>query len=356
LKHYLVLLGFSATLSCNIGPTKALPSKQYSKSLVSLADSFNVAKESFDFRFPWRVHKLREKFYFIQLDLHGNLRFQNFIDSSRSFKLNIQNYIKTSSPIIECFIQDSLIGFLNREAKKIYRLSVTQENTIASVDSFPFSFEKDTSYYFVSPNYDQPFFFHENKLLIPYGIRNRRKKFVDHYRYWVWDMVGHKSSQIFKTPDEIKNETRFSKNSYLLKFKESLFCFFESIDLVYSCNNKNDQNFQNIEFNPFSNFAEFESDRGRDLGYIRIYEETNEANLNYLATEKYIVLIKRMKRKSIYDKISYEYLILDPNNHFKIKYYNVFQQNIHPRLAFSWKNGFAVVDASLTKFYYYEIP
>ncbi len=301
---------------------------------------------------PIRISVAYFQDYLHYIDDEGKLVFKSIHTSENPITVSITPYIASTpyTPLI--LLKDSVVFSLVPNLNRIYLISLDRFFRIASVDSIDYSSSYDFSSIYVKQNVFQPLQVVNSKIFLPIGSKNSKKKFVDKYAYLVIENATDKADLRFENPTEYKKGKRREDICYVFNFRSNLLVMFQSVDLINLLDGRTFKMLDEVNFNPYANYEEYNYEDGRDLGYNRHYEETNERNVSILPLDSNIVILKRIRKKSIRDKSEYEYIVLDQK--FNIVSYERIHRDILPGCLFRYKNGFAVPDKNLKTVYYYE--
>jgi hypothetical protein len=342
--------------SCKTEESSIRVPKKYGDSLISQKTSIHPKKlAKYNFRFREQICNIYGLNYLVYLNEEKKLTFLSIFDTLSS-AIDISQYVSKLDPVYSISFSDSNLLIFNKGEFKLYDISITKALQIKKIDSFDLSVYRGIEKFPQRLNPSQAIVKFDKKIYFPIASNSERNNFSDNYLYLVFDLSNpFKIDRIIKTPIEFLKGRRKSKNTYLFcKNKTDLIVFFESLDKIITSNLIASRDLQTIDYNPYSEYDTYHPEKSKDLGYTRKYLEINESNEFVLPIgNDYFLVIKRMKRENFFDKKKYEYLVLNKN--FELKFYNVFKNEIHPRLAFEYKNGFVIFNQNLSESYFYAV-
>ncbi|MDB5196966.1 MAG: hypothetical protein JWP88_1337 [Flaviaesturariibacter sp.] len=305
--------------------------------------------------FKESVDSIFGKYFMYDLDIYGNLMFIDIFGDSVVHKVPVKNFISFSKNIASVIVRDTSIFSYIPERDKLIKITFNNDFLITEVDSIDLNDSYNRRRYTINTNFGQPFQLINGKFYFPLKSKNKNSRFIDDYCFLEVTYSNGKVSTNKKvpTPNEYTEQKRRSPISLLFPYASGQsVCFYHSIDRVTLLNAKMDT-IKNVDFNPFAAYEEYDYSQHKDFGYIRYYEETNEANYEFLFNKGFTIIIKKAKSKSINEEVHYEYLVLDKN--FHLARFDSIPHKINPYVSFSYKGGFVLMDQTLKYGYYYKI-
>lgn len=294
-------------------------------------------------------------YYLYYLTNRSELVFRPVFRTGPEFRLQMGPFLSTAALVKQIVVKDSMIYSLVPEKHVLYRLEVSSDLQIKSVDSLDFSRQFDRSNLFIRESLEQPFQVWKGRYLIPVGSMSKRRKFVDPYAYIIVEKRGEEIavSTVMESPEEYRSGLRKGMKTLVIGFQDRLIYTFQDIDRIHTLD-EHMKITSSFDFNPYSDYEAYDYDRRRDLGYVRKYGSTNELVMKYLVSGSSLVAIKRIRKKHLHDPSTFEYIFIDSN--FQIKSIDSSSLNVRPELSFAYRNGIMLTDRSLAKGYFYEIP
>jgi len=303
------------------------------------------------------VNMIFGKYYLNYINKSKELIYRPLFTNEQSHAIPINKFLENNSSSFSVVVKDSIIYSFIKGQSIVYALHIGQDFTIKQIDSFNFDKDYDKDEIYIKGSIDQPFQIIDNSFFFPIGSLSKRKKFVNGKAYLAIINTNNeevKATQILPSPQEYIDGLRQSMVTFIVGTKNNeAALLFQDIDRIVSFNTADMNITGTNDFNPYSNFEPYDYDQGRDLGYVRVYAETNEANLKIISLNNGIVIIKKVRSKNIYEKGGFEYLVL--NNKNKLVNYDSIPYQIQPFLSFAYENGFVLMNSNMSDGYYYEI-
>jgi hypothetical protein len=296
------------------------------------------------------------RYFIYDVDIQGNLLATPVFTDTQFYRTPLKSYISKSTGNALLILRDSIVYSCVPERSIIYSIRLDSSFKIKHIDSLSFKDALDKDETVIASNFVQPFQFLQNRFYLPIKSFNKRRRIVEKYSFLEIEKTDGRvhSMQKIKNPPEYTNLLRRSSFSFLYPYNQLYTaCFYLSIDRITLLENKTMKPVKEIDFNPYAAYELYDYAQNKDLGYVRHYGKTNEANYLFLFNKKNIIIIKKTKAISINDEVQYEYLVLDQN--FKMICFAQIPQKINPYVSFSYKNGFVLMSPNLKTGYYYEI-
>jgi hypothetical protein len=306
--------------------------------------------------FRENIIKLNDKYYLNYINTSKNLIFVPVFSEENTHEISLQQYLDNSPNSISVLIKDSIVYSLIRSRDLIYSLHIDSNFKIVKIDSVKFGQCYDRDEIYIKDDIDQPFEVIQNTYFLPIGSLSKRKIFVNEKSYLTMSLTNGKlvSRQCLETPKEYMDGLRKAMVTYIYPLDSNRAAFmFQDIDRVIVFDLLSMNCIGSYDFNPYSNYEIYDYSQRRDLGYVRVYMETNEANFKILISNNKIILLKKIRSKDIFEPRKFEYLVLNDKN--EIQNFDSIPFKIQPFLSFAYNKGFVLVDKNMTDAYYYKI-
>lgn len=291
-----------------------------------------------------------------------------FLDpaGSSSFQIDFSGYTK-GLHLYTASVSGNLFYFLNLDSLTLYCFDITGR---ALIERKQIRLNKLVAAYtpglYGKDNPDKPFVrfqrnntftIHSHFLYVAYAVYDRKTQFLDDHAYLKIDIDDSPAiaKKVFLYPYVFRSG-RYDNNHTFLNFFSNGDCLYSflSYDSIYKLDDRESIVTASV-LNSNARFRQFNRKKRRDLGYVRIYTLTNEANTTMITGKKdEVLVIRQLAREKMADPGKFDLYILDSS--LQVKYKNAVPFRVHPFFHTGFKNGFLVFNASLDKAYYYETP
>ncbi len=347
-------------LSCDIGKENA------QIATINTQNGFNVSK----FHCPSIINlflspdittdiepqftEISGKPFFCYFTKKLELKCKNILDTLEVFTFNTSSFLKNRKRIIFLFQKDTL-HFIDMSSLEYHQFKV-ENNSLKNISTHNFTSDLEKNNFFIFRNTlsSSKFTFSYPFLIIPYGTTNLKisPSYMDSTAFLSYNLLSKKIEKIIKIPCVYKNNFLYTTDKMLVQLNNVIYTAFSESDIISSFDlvKKNEQS---VLISHKCNFQTFNLKKEQDLAYVRKFTNTNELNTNLLVDKKEnIILLKHSFKKRFSDTSGFQIFCYDK------KLNQTFQDTIRHSVftygVFPYKAGFAIVDAGLKNFYFYE--